>query len=209
MKCIPLGSLCFIVCSIFVPEEGGQSIWLKSHKEIKKKFAFRSNGNFRVCIQETAFIDQQCTAQLHCKRLGWRWWQPLKLWPRFITAVWLMTVIRSRLGWQEEANLTQNDAISLWLLLFRPRCSPWLLVTQHLSQSHNFPQIWSAASQSPRASTALQYFRTSTPEHFGTGIYLVASLLNHSCSPNCTVVFQGRQLSIVATKDVPSGTGSH
>ena len=48
-------------------------------------------------------------------------------------------------------------------------------------------------------------FRTSTPEHFGTGIYLVASLLNHSCSPNCTVVFQGRQLSIVATKDVPSG----
>ena len=119
-----------------------------------------------------------------------------------------MTVIRSRLGWQEEANLTQNDAISLWLLLFRPRCSPWLLVTQHLSQSHNFPQIKSAASQSPRASTALQYFRTSTPEHFGTGIYLVASLLNHSCSPNCTVVFQGRQLSIVATKDVPSGMRS-
>ena len=48
-------------------------------------------------------------------------------------------------------------------------------------------------------------FRTSTPEHFGTGIYLVASLLNHSCSPNCTVVFQGRQLSIVATKDIPAG----
>ena len=57
-------------------------------------------------------------------------------------------------------------------------------------------------------STILQYFRTSTPEHFGTGIYLVASLLNHSCSPNCTVVFQGRQLSIVATKDVPSGMRS-
>ena len=27
------------------------------------------------------------------------------------------------------------------------------------------------------------FSRTSTPEHFGTGIYLVASLLNHSCSP--------------------------
>ena len=48
-------------------------------------------------------------------------------------------------------------------------------------------------------------FRTSTPEHFGTGIYLVASLLNHSCLPNCTVVFEGRQLSIVATKDIPTG----
>ena len=49
------------------------------------------------------------------------------------------------------------------------------------------------------------FYRTSTPEHFGTGIYMVASLLNHSCVPNCTVVFQGRQLSIVATKDVPEG----
>ena len=92
---------------------------------------------------------------------------------------------------------------------FLSGCSPWLLVTQHLSQSHNFPQNKSAASHSPRASTILQTFRTSTPEHFGTGIYLVASLLNHSCSPNCTVVFQGRQLSIVATKDVPSGIRSY
>jgi len=53
-------------------------------------------------------------------------------------------------------------------------------------------------------SFSLRSDRTSTPEHFGTGIYLVASLLNHSCSPNCTVVFQGRQLSIVATKDIPA-----
>ena len=105
--------------------------------------------------------------------------------------------------------MTQNDAISPWLLFLRPRCSPWLLVTQHLSQSHNFQQNKSAISHTPRAPTTLQYFRTSTPEHFGTGIYLVASLLNHSCSPNCTVVFQGRQLSIVATKDVPSGIGSY
>ena len=95
------------------------------------------------------------------------------------------------------------------MIPFLSGCSPWLLVTQHLSQSHNFPQNKSAASHSPRASTILQSFRTSTPEHFGTGIYLVASLLNHSCSPNCTVVFQGRQLSIVATKDVPSGIRSY
>ena len=95
------------------------------------------------------------------------------------------------------------------MMPFLSGCSPWLLVTQHLSQSHNFPQNKSAASHSPRASTILQSFRTSTPEHFGTGIYLVASLLNHSCSPNCTVVFQGRQLSIVATKDVPSGIRSY
>jgi len=54
-------------------------------------------------------------------------------------------------------------------------------------------------------SFSLRSDRTSTPEHFGTGIYMVASLLNHSCVPNCTVVFQGRQLSIVATKDVPEG----
>merc|ERR1719481_2343008 len=54
-------------------------------------------------------------------------------------------------------------------------------------------------------SFSLRSDRTSTPEHFGTGIYLVASVLNHSCSPNCTVVFEGRKLSIVATKDIPTG----
>ena len=36
-------------------------------------------------------------------------------------------------------------------------------------------------------------------------MYLVASLLNHSCVPNCTVVFQGRQLAVVATKAIPAG----
>ena len=46
---------------------------------------------------------------------------------------------------------------------------------------------------------------TFTPEHFGTGVYLKASLLNHSCAPNCTVVFTGRQLSVLATKEIPAG----
>ena len=49
------------------------------------------------------------------------------------------------------------------------------------------------------------FCRTSTPEHFGTGVYLVASLLNHSCAPNCSVFFQGRQLTVVATKNIPPG----
>ena len=59
-----------------------------------------------------------------------------------------MTVIRSRRGGQEGANLTRNDTISCWLLT--PSASspasrlPWLVVTQHLSQSHNFLQkVWS------------------------------------------------------------------
>ena len=46
---------------------------------------------------------------------------------------------------------------------------------------------------------------TFTPEHFGTGVYLKASLLNHSCAPNCTVVFTGRKLSVLANKDIPAG----
>lgn len=54
-------------------------------------------------------------------------------------------------------------------------------------------------------SFSLRSDRTTMPEHFGTGVYLVASLLNHSCKPNCTVVFQGRQLSVVATKEIPAG----
>lgn len=82
-------------------------------------------------------------------------------------------------------------------------------ICHNLTISHKTSLQPLTASHSPRASTILQSFRTSTPEHFGTGIYLVASLLNHSCSPNCTVVFQGRQLSIVATKDVPSGIRSY
>ena len=48
-------------------------------------------------------------------------------------------------------------------------------------------------------------FSSLTPEHFGTGVYLVASLMNHSCMPNCTVVFKGRTLELIATKEIPFG----
>ena len=59
-----------------------------------------------------------------------------------MAAVWLMTVIRSRLGWRE------GGRGPIWpkMMPFLSGCSPWLLVTQHLSQSHNFPQNKSAAS---------------------------------------------------------------
>ena len=54
-----------------------------------------------------------------------------------------MTVIRSRRGGQEGANLTHNDTISAGSQLLQPLLPHrflWLLVTQHLSQSHNFPE---------------------------------------------------------------------
>lgn len=37
----------------------------------------------------------------------------------------------------------------------------------------------------------------------GTGIYLAASILDHSCKPNAVAVFEGPQLSIRLTEDIP------
>ncbi|XP_041481801.1 histone-lysine N-methyltransferase SMYD3-like [Lytechinus variegatus] len=37
------------------------------------------------------------------------------------------------------------------------------------------------------------------------GIYLRASMLNHSCNPNCLVVFDGRKLQLRTVKDVKEG----
>merc|ERR1712013_284447 len=37
------------------------------------------------------------------------------------------------------------------------------------------------------------------------GVYLLASMFDHSCVPNCTVVFQGRELSVMATEEIPMG----
>ena len=47
--------------------------------------------------------------------------------------------------------------------------------------------------------------RYSSPEPFGTGVYLLASIFDHSCRPNCTVVFKGRELVVMATEDIPAG----
>lgn len=37
----------------------------------------------------------------------------------------------------------------------------------------------------------------------GTGIYLGASVIDHSCTPNAVAVFQGTTLSIRAVEDIP------
>ena len=47
---------------------------------------------------------------------------------------------------------------------------------------------------------------TKTPgEPFGIGLYLLGSIFDHSCVPNCTVVFNGRELVIMATQDIDHG----
>ena len=43
-------------------------------------------------------------------------------------------------------------------------------------------------------------------EPFGTGIYLSASYFDHNCQPNARAIFTGRQLQIVATKDIHTST---
>ena len=42
-------------------------------------------------------------------------------------------------------------------------------------------------------------------EPFGIGLYLLASRLDHSCVPTATVVFRGRELRVMAEKEVDGG----
>ena len=51
----------------------------------------------------------------------------------------------------------------------------------------------------------MSYFRYASPDPFGTGVYLLASVFDHSCTPNCTVVFQGRSIIVMATEEIPEG----
>ena len=37
---------------------------------------------------------------------------------------------------------------------------------------------------------------TSTSEHIGKGVYLIASFFNHACNPNCVVSFHGTTLRV-------------
>ena len=46
---------------------------------------------------------------------------------------------------------------------------------------------------------------TYTEMRFGTGIYAIASLLNHSCDPNCIQTFIGNTLVVKAAKKVKAG----
>lgn len=34
---------------------------------------------------------------------------------------------------------------------------------------------------------------------------MLASVFDHSCTPNCTVVFQGRSIIVMATEEIPEG----
>eukprot|EP00124_Ichthyophonus_hoferi_P005352 Ihof_evm2s754 gene=Ihof_evmTU2s754 len=40
----------------------------------------------------------------------------------------------------------------------------------------------------------------------GVGVYITASLLNHSCTPNSVVTFNGITLTVRATRDLPANT---
>merc|ERR1711970_148312 len=46
--------------------------------------------------------------------------------------------------------------------------------------------------------------RYSSPETFGIGLYLLGAVLDHSCVPNCSVKFQGRDLVVTANKKITS-----
>ena len=45
-------------------------------------------------------------------------------------------------------------------------------------------------------------FSLASSEPFGIGLYLLASKFDHSCSPNCTIVFQGREISVMAEQEL-------
>ena len=47
-------------------------------------------------------------------------------------------------------------------------------------------------------------FRDFSPEPFGIGLYLLGSLMGHSCVPNCSVTFLGRDLLITAREEIPA-----
>ena len=48
-------------------------------------------------------------------------------------------------------------------------------------------------------------FRVS-PEPFGVGVYLLASILDHSCNPTCAAIFNGRQVQVMALQRIPPGS---
>ena len=46
------------------------------------------------------------------------------------------------------------------------------------------------------------FYRHVSNEPFGIGLFLLASKFDHSCSPNCTVVFNGRTISVMAEQEL-------
>lgn len=52
-------------------------------------------------------------------------------------------------------------------------------------------------------SFSLKSDRFDTPDTFGSGLYLAASIFDHSCTPNATAFFRGTGLEIIATTSIP------
>ncbi|XP_075453191.1 histone-lysine N-methyltransferase SMYD3 isoform X2 [Ascaphus truei] len=71
------------------------------------------------------------------------------------------------------------------------------------------------ASQLPPGFHILEYFGKVTCNSFtisdgemqdvGVGLYPSMSLLNHSCDPNCVIVFEGRHILLRTVKEIPMG----
>ena len=49
------------------------------------------------------------------------------------------------------------------------------------------------------------YTRSFSSEPFGLGVYLLGAMLDHSCVPNCSLWFSGREVAVIATKEIPVG----
>ncbi|XP_041420384.1 histone-lysine N-methyltransferase SMYD3-like [Xenopus laevis] len=70
-------------------------------------------------------------------------------------------------------------------------------------------------SQLPPGFQVLEYFGKVTCNSFtisdgemqdvGVGLYPSLSLLNHSCDPNCMIVFEGTCLLLCTVKEIPKG----
>lgn len=46
---------------------------------------------------------------------------------------------------------------------------------------------------------------TKSQVRVGTGLYWPTNLLDHSCTPNCVVVYRGRQQFLIAVKPIATG----
>ena len=75
------------------------------------------------------------------------------------------------------------------------------------SNSHNLVKLAHSKSILPHMINEYTYFLASPngSEPFGIGLYLLASRLDHSCVPTATVVFRGRELRVMAEKEVDGG----
>jgi len=47
--------------------------------------------------------------------------------------------------------------------------------------------------------------RSFSPEPFGVAVYLLGSMFDHSCQPNCSFWFSGREISVKAIRNIPVG----